>query len=68
MKKERRGLDRYNVLHDGWRSLVCQTTPLKLDYAHALGTITIDMFNFKTNQIYVQFSITHTVTVPSRHD
>ena len=29
MKKQRRGLDRYNVLHDGWRSLVCQTTPLK---------------------------------------
>ena len=30
MKKQRRGLDRYNVLHDGWRSLVCQTTPLKI--------------------------------------
>ena len=29
MKKQRRGLDRYNVLHYGWRSLVCQTTPLK---------------------------------------
>ena len=24
------GIDRYNVLHDGWRSLVCQTTPLKI--------------------------------------
>ena len=30
MKKQRRGLDRYNVLHYGWRSLVCQTTPLKI--------------------------------------
>ena len=27
MKKQGRGLDRHNVLHDGWRSLVCQTTP-----------------------------------------
>ena len=30
MKKQRRGLDRYTVLHDGWRSLVRQTTPLKI--------------------------------------
>ena len=29
MKKQRRGLDRHNVLHDGWRSLVCLTTLLK---------------------------------------
>ena len=31
MKKQRRGLDRHNVLHDGWRSMVCQTTPLKTE-------------------------------------
>ena len=30
MKKQRRGLDRHKVLHGGWRSLVCQTTPLKI--------------------------------------
>ena len=30
MKKERRGLNRYSVLHDRWRSLVCQTTPLEI--------------------------------------
>ena len=29
-KKQRRGLNRYNVLHDRWRSLVCQTTPLEI--------------------------------------
>ena len=29
MKKQRRGLDRYNVLHDGWRSLVCQRTKIQ---------------------------------------
>ena len=28
--KQRRGLDIYNVLHERWRSLVCQTTPLKI--------------------------------------
>ena len=28
MKKQRRGLNRYNVLHDRWRSLVCQTNRL----------------------------------------
>ena len=31
MKKQRRGLNRYNVLRDRWRSLVCQTTQL---YGH----------------------------------
>ena len=25
MKKQRRGLNRYNILRDRWRSLVCQT-------------------------------------------
>ena len=29
MKKQRRGLNRYNVLRDIWRSMDCQTTPLE---------------------------------------
>ena len=28
MKKQKGGLNRYNVLHDRWRTLVCPTTPL----------------------------------------
>ena len=31
MKKQRRGLNRYSVLHHSWRSLDCQTTPLKYE-------------------------------------
>ena len=30
MKNQRRGFDRYNVFRGSWRSLECQTTPLKI--------------------------------------
>ena len=30
-KKQRQGLNRYNVLRDRWRSLVCQTTQLEIE-------------------------------------
>ena len=38
MKKQRRGLDRYNVLHDGWRSLVNQSLK-KIGFSHENGLI-----------------------------
>ena len=31
MEKQGRGLNRYSVLHDSWRSLDGQTTPLKYE-------------------------------------
>ena len=38
MKKQRRGLNGYNMLLDRWRSLVCQTTPLKVKSMQRSGT------------------------------